>query len=170
MFKKIFLLLILGIPLPVFAQSSETGLVQQMQQLQEQLPTESKYADFYDKIKANPKDPQLHLQLAKLYLEHQLFELAITSFRQALNLQPGLAEAHVGLSQVFRKKGLKGWELFEMAEALRLDPGNSENIYRLGVLYMEPANFDYKKADRQYKALQKMESPLTAQLGQLMQK
>jgi tetratricopeptide (TPR) repeat protein len=170
--RKIPLWAILGwlFPLSVFGQAGETGVVRQMQQLQEQAPADTKFADYFERLKINPKDSLIHLQLGQLYLERELLELAITSFRQALQYQPNMAQAHVGLSQVFRKKGLKPLELAEMEEAVRLDPNDAQIHYSLGVLYMEPTNFDYKKAEREFKTLEKMQSPLTEKLGVLMQR
>jgi Cytochrome c biogenesis factor len=168
--KNIIYIAIAFLPFVAHAQGTETGQIRQMQQLQEQLPAETKFADLYDQLKANPKDPQLHLQLGHLYLEHRLFELSRSAFNRALQFQPGFAAAHAGLSQLFRQQGLKDREVLELVEAARLEPGNGDYLYRLGVLYMEPATFNYKMAEQQYKALQKMASPLALKLGQLMQK
>lgn len=169
-FKTIFFLPLFFFPALAWSQGSEMGQIQQMQKLQEQTPGETKFADLYEQLKANPRDPAIHTQLGMLYLEHKLFELSQSAFFQALSFQSSYAAAHVGLSQLYRQKGLKDRELMEMVEAVRLEPNNADYVYRLGVLYMEPTHFNYKKAEQQYRALEKMASPLVAKLGQLMQK
>lgn len=153
--------------IPIFA--AEVGKVRQLQELQEQQPVDTRFSDYFDKLRKSPKDPKLHLALAEVYLERDLLELAMISFRRALALDAGLAKAHQGLSKVYRKKGLKALEVMEMEKAVEGAPDNEEFRYQLGVLYMEPESFDYKKAKKQYKALKKMNSPLAPKLGTLMQ-
>ncbi len=154
---------------PSLAFSQSTTEAQQFQKLQEQGPADTKIMDYYEKLKVSPKDPQIHLALAQLFLERQLYELAIASFRRALSFQPNFASAHIGLSQAYRKKGLPELEISEMEAASQDDPNNLEIRFQLGVLYMEPAHFDYKKAKKQYDFLKKLQSPLADQLGAKMQ-
>jgi cytochrome c-type biogenesis protein CcmH/NrfG len=155
-----------GVP---YSQATETGEAQQMQQLQEEQPVDGRFADYFNKLQQSPKDPALHIALAEVYLERNLLEMALTSFRRALIFDPTSARAHFGLSRLYRKKELKKVELEEMQVAVQLAPDNNEYRYELGVLYMEPANFDYKKAKDQYKALKNNASPLAEKLAALMQ-
>ncbi len=150
------------------AQSSETAIIQQMQQLQNQGPADTRIADYFEKLKAAPRDPEIHFQLGEIYLERSLFELAIAAFRRALEFQSSFPKAHVGLSKVFRKKGLKALELQEMAAAVAQSPSDPQLRLALGVLYMEPENFDYNQAKKQYKELKKLQSPLADELGAKM--
>lgn len=161
----IFILFGLGLPAPLWGQASETAIVKQEVQLQQQGPADTQIADYFEQLRANPNDPQVHLKLGEVYLERSLYELAISSFRQALRLQPHFAPAHAGLSKVFRKKKLPALELAEMEAAVADAPDDMELRFKLGVLYMEPEHFDYKKAKQQLDALKKAQSPLAAQLG-----
>lgn len=150
-------------------QASELEQVKQFEQLQQQKKSDSRFADFFEALQKSPRDPQVHLQLAQLYLEQNLLELAAESFRCALILNPRLAEAHVGLSHLYRKKRLKALEVKEMETAVQVAPEAPRIRFEMGVLYMEPESFDYKKAKAQYKALQKLASPLAVDLARLMQ-
>ncbi|HKX13354.1 MAG TPA: tetratricopeptide repeat protein [bacterium] len=155
-------------PPALWAQASETAIVKQAVQMEQETPTDTRIADLYDQLKAWPKDPQVHLKLGDVYYERALYELAILSYRQALAFQPKLALAHVGLSKVFRKQKQHAWEIAEMAAAVEDEPENAELRLRLGTLYMEPQHFEYDKAKKQFQALKKMNSPLALELGAKM--
>lgn len=155
-------------PSSLLAQASETAIVQQAVQVQQETPADTRIADLYDQLKASPKDPQVHLKLGEVYLERSLYPMAIISFRYALVLQPNLAAAHVGLSKVFRKQKQNAWEISEMAKAVEAEPDNADLRLLLGTRYMEPQHFDYDKAKKQFQALKKMNSPLALELGTKM--
>jgi uncharacterized protein HemY len=169
--NKIKLLLILNlllIPLPAFSQSGETGLVKETLKLQEQLSADTQIANYFDKLKAAPLDPQIHFELGKIYLDRSLYELAISSLRRSIMLKPDFGEAYAGLSQVFRKKKEKILELKAMEKGVEVAPQVPTLRFKLGRLYMEPAFYDYGKAKSQYKSLKKMNSPLAADLGKVL--
>lgn len=154
--------------LPIWAQSG-VGQVEQFQKLQEQLPVEKRFETYFEGLKKNPRDPQLHLALGNIYLERNLLELARESFKRVLILDKSLGAAHFGLSRLYRKKKLKALEVYEMEQAVATNPKNGEYRYELAVIYMEPESFDFKKAKAQYKALEKMEHPLAPKLFQYLE-
>lgn len=166
--KMLFLAAFLLFSGSAFAQGSETEVVRQMQQMQAQNPTDARIAEYFDKLKAAPRDPEAHYQLAELYRERSLFQLAVISYRRSLSFNVNQSQAHVGLAKVFRKQGLKSLELFELNEAVRVSPADPQLRLALGNLYMEPETFDYNQAKKQFKELKKMESPLAAELGAKM--
>ncbi|MCE9624202.1 MAG: tetratricopeptide repeat protein [Deltaproteobacteria bacterium] len=149
----------------LLAQTSETAIVQQAVQLQQEAPTDTRIMDYFEQMKANPTDPAIHVKLGDIYYERALYELAISSYRHALELQPNTASAHLGLSLVFRKKKLPALEIAEMEAAVADAPQDPALLFKFGNLCMEPEHFDYKKAKKQYEALKKLQSPLAAQLG-----
>ena len=151
------------------AQSGGIEQVKQYEKLREQQAGDTKFADLFAEIQKNPRNPQTHLALAQTYLAKDLLELAQESFRRVLKLDSKLAVAHFGLSKVYRKKKIKKLEVLELEMAVAKAPRNDQYLYELGVVYMEPATFDYKKAKKQYKALKKMESPLASKLAQLLE-
>jgi cytochrome c-type biogenesis protein CcmH/NrfG len=144
------------------------GQVEQFQKLQEQQTVDTRFADYFQRLQQNPKDPQTHLALGQACLDKGLYEMAVVAFGRALEFDPALAAAHYGLSKTYRKKKVKNWEVIELEKAVAVSPQNDQYIYELGVVYMEPATYDYDKAKKQFKALQKQQSPLAARLGQLM--
>jgi len=151
-----------------WGQGSETAILQRAVQIQQETPADTQIADYYERLKASPKDPNLHLKLGEIYLERGLYELAAVSFQQALGLQAKFPQAHLGLSQIFRKKKLPQLELAEMEAAVAEAPDDPQLRLKLGILCMEPQHFDYKKAKKQFQALKRMESPLAAELGAKM--
>lgn len=58
-----------------------------------------------EQIEASPKDPQLYLQRADLYLAHQYPEAALNDYQQALQLEPGLIAAKLGLGTIQLQMG-----------------------------------------------------------------
>jgi len=168
--RRFWIFIGFGIFLPALSwgQASETAIVKQAVQLQQESPADTQIADYFEQLKANPNDAQIHVKLGELYFERTLYELAISSFQQALRLQPHLASAHVGLSRVFRKKKLPEWELSEMEAAVADAPEDLSLRLKLGTLYMEPEHFEYKKAKQQFEVLKKAQSPLAAELGAKM--
>ncbi len=149
--------------------AAEIDQIKQFEQFQGQKKSDTRFSDYFEALQKNPRDPQIHLQLAQLYLEQNLLELAAESFRRVLILDSNIAQAHVGLSHLYRKKKLKALEVGELEMAVQVAPQDPKIRYEMGVLYMEPESFNYKKAKEQYKALMKMQSPLGADLGRLMQ-
>lgn len=153
---------------PLASAQTETELLRQEIQLQSQGPQDSKIADYFEKLKQTPLNAELHYQLAAAYQEKNLLELALHSYQRALQIDPKLAKAQVGLSQIFHKKNLKAQELRAMAEASQLNPQDPQIRFDLGLLYMQPENFDYKMAKKQYDELKKMNSPLALRLAEKM--
>lgn len=169
--KTIFywILCVLFLPICSFAQTSEGQILKQYGELQDQTAVDSSFAEFITELTLDPNNPAIHLKLADLYYKHGMYELAIVSYRRVLQFNPQSAVSHHGLSLVFRKKSMKAYELSEMETAVSLDPLNPQLVYELGVLYMEPETYDYKKAKKTYQALVKLNSPLlTEKLGKLV--
>ena len=63
----LFLLLWLMLPLSALAQASETAIVKQAVQLEQETPADTRIAELYDQLKASPKDPQVHVKLGEVY-------------------------------------------------------------------------------------------------------
>lgn len=162
-------LFLAGLVLPLSLQASGVGQIQQFQKLQEDRPADKRFSQYFRQLQQSPRSATAHLALANLYFSQNLFELAQESFRRALILDKNLAAAHQGLSQVYRKKKLKPLELFELQQAVAVAPNQDQYRYELGVLLMEPATYNYKAAKKQYKVLQKMNSPLAAKLAPLVE-
>jgi len=85
---------------------------------------------------SNPEKTKAeHLSRAQAYLKEDKFQEASLEFRNAIQIDDKLAEAHWGLSKAY--EGLQRYQ--EMVEELRktvhLDPNNLEARIRLGNIY-----------------------------------
>lgn len=81
-------------------------------------------------IKEKPKDPYLHLVLAKTHASASEFELAIRHFRRALTLKPNLVDALCGLGRSYVSFGKAELALPFYQKALRID--RDHRAVRLG--------------------------------------
>lgn len=160
----IFLILISG-----STQASEYDQIRQMEALKKQEKGDTVFAEIIEKLSQSPKDFSLHYKMAQAYRQRGLLELAQVSCERVLKLKPTHAWAHVGLSLIFRQKKEDAWELYHLQQAAIKAPMDDKIRFKLGRLYMEPKAFDYKKAKKEYKALQKMQSPLASKLGRVME-
>lgn len=57
-----------------------------------------------EQLKQNPSDPEKLVLLARVHLAYEEFDPAIKLLRQAIELQPGKAEAHVSLGEAYGQK------------------------------------------------------------------
>jgi superkiller protein 3 len=150
------------------AVASGIDQVKQFESLQNAQAADTRFADYYEKLKQNPKDLAAHLALGKLYADKKLYELALNSFRRILSLDPQYAEAHYQMSLIYQALNFKKLQLAELQEAVQKAPQQDQYHYHLGVLYMKEGHYDFKSAKEEYKNLKKMNSPLAQKLGRLM--
>ncbi len=170
--KKVFLFFIAfnGLVLMLCGKTFASAIdqVKQFESLQDSQRSETRFADYYKKLKQNPHDLAVHLALGQLYAEKQLYELALISYRRALGLNPQYAEAHYQMSIVYKQLKLKDLEKAELQNAVIKAPQQDKYHYHLGVLYMKESHYDFKLAKAEYKALKKLSSPLAQKLGKIM--
>jgi tetratricopeptide (TPR) repeat protein len=86
---------------------------------------------------SNPEKAKAeHLAKGEAYLKESKFQEASIEFRNAIQLDDGLAAAHWGLSRAY--EGLqRGQEFFnELKRTVALDPNNFEAKTKLGTLYL----------------------------------
>lgn len=115
-----------------------------------------------------------HFNRAGYYGRQNHLDEALAEYRQALHLNPTLADAYVGLSTVSMRKN--DWEtVIESAEqALKMKNGflDSANIaqaqFNLSTAYC--VTDDYRKAKRYYKKTQKQHHPDSERLSFYLQK
>ena len=58
-------------------------------------------ARYTQKLAVNPEQPELHFQLGNLYEQTQQWELSISSYEQAINLNPQLINAYICLAKIY---------------------------------------------------------------------
>ena len=85
-------------------------------------------------IAANPQSARLYADLGDLYCQQQQWQLAIKSYRQALEMEPDLAAVHLSLAMVLERRGNNSLASNHLFEALQLQPQafDSQQRYQLG--------------------------------------
>jgi predicted CXXCH cytochrome family protein len=79
-----------------------------------------------------PKDPACLSNLGDVYRRQGRLDAAAQSYREALALDPDLAEAHHGLAQALLASGHTDEAMASFAEAIRIRPGYAEARYNWG--------------------------------------
>jgi tetratricopeptide (TPR) repeat protein len=107
------------------------------------------WGDVTDK---SPQKARGYNNLGKALFHQGLLQQALGVYETALRLQPGFADAHIGIGTVYA--ALKRYELaFEHYErALQLNPTSAVAHYHLGLLFLAPAIQDADKAKREFAA------------------
>ncbi|MFH1493112.1 MAG: tetratricopeptide repeat protein, partial [Candidatus Omnitrophota bacterium] len=100
-----------------------------------------------EEIKKRPIIPRalkirLHLNLSSTYLEKDDFDLAEEHLREALAINPNIAEIHNNLGLLFAKKGLRDKEIYHLKRAIELDPSFVLAYNNLGVSYYYEGEID----------------------------
>ena len=72
-----------------------------------------------------PAAPKAHYYLGEYYYDRKQYEAAVEHWQAAVREQPGLAPAHRNLSIAYYNHGNRSLAAGEIAEAVRLEPGNS---------------------------------------------
>lgn len=81
------------------------------------------------------KKAQMHFQLGNLHYDRWELEEAISEYRRAIEMEPGMALAYTRLGRVYSKKGLQEKAEKEHKKALELDPKLAEAHKNLGLCY-----------------------------------
>ncbi len=82
-------------------------------------------------------DPRVFVNMGRIYLTEQRTGEAEQAFRRALEIQPGMAEAHFGLGEVRRRRGDYRAALEQLQTAARLDPADPGTRYALAQVYQK---------------------------------
>ncbi|MCQ4574356.1 MAG: tetratricopeptide repeat protein [Candidatus Brocadiales bacterium] len=77
----------------------------------------------------------MHYNIADIMLEEGLLESAITEYEKAIELDPALGNAYVGLGLVYDKRGILKKAVSYYKKALEIDPSLAEAHKNLGLCY-----------------------------------
>jgi len=77
-----------------------------------------------------------HRELASVKLKENRIGFAIREYQKALEINPRDPEAHFGIAEAYRRKGLFGEAEKHLLRTLELDPRNLEARLNLGVVYL----------------------------------
>jgi tetratricopeptide (TPR) repeat protein len=106
-----------------------------------------------------------YLDLASIYDEMGLFDLAQETFDKALNDFPDNARVHRALALSYRMQGKYELALEEMDKAFALAPTDWENFLNKGDIYFNTG--DSEKAEEAYRKLLEKEEPVARSWGTL---
>jgi Tfp pilus assembly protein PilF len=82
-----------------------------------------------------------HRDLATAKLQKGEPEAAISEYRAALAITPSDVEAHLGLAEAYRRKGLLAETEAQLREGLRIDPTYKEASFALGVTHLQQERY-----------------------------
>jgi tetratricopeptide (TPR) repeat protein len=84
----------------------------------------------------NPINARMHASLAKVYFaEKGLYYEAVNAYKRAVELDPELVEARMGLGEVYEEKGLYKEAIVEYERAVELDDKHTGAHYNLAAVY-----------------------------------
>jgi superkiller protein 3 len=84
----------------------------------------------------NPVNARVHVSLGKLYYsEKNLYYESVTAYKKAIELDPELVDARMGLAEVYEDKGLYKDAIVEYRRVVDADPKNTGALYNLALVY-----------------------------------
>jgi cytochrome c-type biogenesis protein CcmH/NrfG len=123
------------------------------------------------KLKKDPNDSALLMQIGAIYHEAHLFKDAATYYGMAVQLDPKNVDAHTKLAISLFRAGDVDPAIAELNRALSLDPKNPNALFNMGMIRLQGKN-DPKGALAAWQKLVKLNPQLDpqrkAQVQQLM--
>ncbi len=84
----------------------------------------------------NPINAKVHVSLGKLYYtEKNLYYESVNAYKRAIELDPGLVEARMGLAEVYEDKGLYQEAIAEYRTVVDADAKHTGALYNLALVY-----------------------------------
>ena len=119
-------------------------------------------------LEENPQDEKLLCRLGEMDAQKGDFQKSFEEYSKAVKLQPGDAEAKLGLAKTLIELNETDKALPLLEQALQDDPTNAIAHYRLGTLYRKEGRMDDAKREIEiYKKLKDLKDKLRAQLKDL---
>jgi tetratricopeptide (TPR) repeat protein len=101
----------------------------------------SSMAAYTSCLRWQKKNPSVWARLGKVYLEQADYASALKYFNQAINLDQSFADAYIGRSMVFFKKGEMEQAYTSLQTAIDFDPNNLNAILRMADWQLADSNF-----------------------------
>ncbi|MGB8031330.1 MAG: tetratricopeptide repeat protein [Terracidiphilus sp.] len=120
-------------------------------------------------LKENPQDERLLCRLGEMDAQKGDFQKSFEEYSKAAKLQPGDADAKLGLAKTLIELNQTDKALPLLEQTLQEDPTNAVAHYRLGTLYRKEGRMDDAKREIEiYKRLKELKDRLRAQLKDLL--
>ncbi|MGH7276914.1 MAG: tetratricopeptide repeat protein [Candidatus Rokuibacteriota bacterium] len=93
-------------------------------------------ASYQKALVFNPVNPKVHMSLGKIYYaEKGLYYESVAAFKRAIDLDPQLVEARMGLGEVYEEKGLYKEAIEEYKRVMEVDEKHTGALYNLALVY-----------------------------------
>jgi tetratricopeptide (TPR) repeat protein len=106
-------------------------------------------------LKADPRNPDLLIQLGNLYYDNHAFPQAIDSYERALRERPGDVNVRTDLGTAYWYSGQPERAVAEYQKSLASDPTHAQTLFNLGVVY-EQGLKDHARAVATWEKLLKL--------------
>ena len=84
----------------------------------------------------NPVNPRVHMSLGKIYYsEKSLYYESVNAYKRAIELDPQLVEARMGLGEVYEDKGLYKEAIAEYQRVIDINSKHTGALYNLALVY-----------------------------------
>ncbi len=93
-------------------------------------------ASYQKALVFNPVNPKVHMSLGKIYYtEKGLYYEAVAAYKRAIELDPQLVDARMGLGEVYEEKGLYKEAIEEYRRVIEMDAKHTGAMYNLALVY-----------------------------------
>lgn len=93
-------------------------------------------ASYQKALVFNPVNPKVHMSLGKIYYtEKGLYYESVTAYKRAIELDPQLVDARMGLGEVYEEKGLYKEAIEEYRRVIEMDAKHTGAMYNLALVY-----------------------------------
>ncbi|MBI2162072.1 MAG: tetratricopeptide repeat protein [Candidatus Rokubacteria bacterium] len=93
-------------------------------------------ASYQKALVFNPINPKVHMSLGKIYYtEKGLYYESVTAYKRAIELDPQLVDARMGLGEVYEEKGLYKEAIEEYRRVIEVDAKHTGAMYNLALVY-----------------------------------
>jgi Tfp pilus assembly protein PilF len=117
--------------------------------------------EYHAALVDNPQDEKSILRLAEIDAQKGNTKLSLDEYAEAVQLQPGDADAEPGLARTLIEVNQSERALVLLEQAVQLDPTNASAHYRLGTLYRKVGRAeDAKREIELYKKYKDMKEKL----------
>lgn len=118
-------------------------------------------ASYQKALVFNPVNPKVHMSLGKIYYaEKGLYYESVNAYKRAIELDPQLIEARMGLGEVYEDKGLYKEATEEYRRVIEADAKHTGALYNLALVYEKT---DPREAIAQWERYIELASPLQSE-------
>jgi adenylate cyclase len=118
-------------------------------------------ASYRQALVHNPVNARVYVSLGKIYYtEKALYYEAVGAYKKAIDLDPQLPDARMGLAEVYEDKGLYQEAIAEYSKVVEMDARNTNALYSLALVYEK---VDPKEAITLWERYIQLASPLPSE-------